>query len=273
MTWGFFGKIPGHGDFIDRGLPAAFKTGFDEWLQNGLAASKAALGSDWLNVYLTSPVWRFVLTTDVCGSQCWAGVVVPSVDRVGRYFPLTIAAAIPQDVIPLQVVTAATAWFEGAEAAAFAALEHDQTDAEALMGAVDALGEIPLGAAPLLAEPGSGAHTSATAFALPLAYGTSPGQGLLALSHRLLEARLGAAYSLWWTIGSDLVHPGLVVCTALPAPGSYAAMLSDQCAAPDWLRLPGYALRNEAALAGPAPPPADDILAELSRGASQEQAP
>ena len=45
---GFFGKIPSHGDFIDRGLAAGFKDKLDEWLQQGLASSKAVIGDDWL---------------------------------------------------------------------------------------------------------------------------------------------------------------------------------------------------------------------------------
>jgi type VI secretion system protein ImpM len=45
-------------------------------------------------VYLTFPVWRFLLPVGVLGSTAWTGVLMPSVDRVGRYFPLTLATPL-----------------------------------------------------------------------------------------------------------------------------------------------------------------------------------
>lgn len=242
MRRGFFGKIPGHGDFIDRGLALDVKQLLDEWLQHGLATSRAAVG-DWLNAYLTSPVWRFALGEGLC-TVPWTGIMVPSVDRVGRYFPLVIAAELPRGTLPVQVVAAGAGWFESAEAAAFAALDHDHVDADALLDAVEQLGDVALGNAVLAAEPG-GKHLDASALAMPFAWGTSPGHGLLALTHRLLEGRLGASYSLWWTLGSERVHPGIVACGALPAPDDFAAMLDDAAPAPGLLRLQGYGLLHE----------------------------
>ena len=54
-------------------------------------ASRAALGERWLPAYLSAPVWRFQLAAGVCGSRGWRGFFFASVDRVGRYFPLTVA--------------------------------------------------------------------------------------------------------------------------------------------------------------------------------------
>ena len=61
-----------------------------------LAASHAALGDRWLDVYLTSPAWRFVFGPGACGPSPVIGLMAPSVDRVGRYFPLTLVAELPQ---------------------------------------------------------------------------------------------------------------------------------------------------------------------------------
>ena len=91
---GFFGKFPSHGDFVARRLPAGFLQPWDAWLQAGMADSLCRLGDAWLPIYLNSPIWRFALGAGVCGPQAWGGVLMPSVDRVGRYFPLTIAAAL-----------------------------------------------------------------------------------------------------------------------------------------------------------------------------------
>lgn len=279
---GFFGKIPGHGDFVDRGLAAGFKDKMDEWLQHGLASSKALMGEEWLNVYLTSPVWRFVTCAGACGSQAWAGVLVPSVDRVGRYFPLVIAAEIAPDVVPLQVITAGSDWFEEAEAISVNALEHDTVDAEEIASAVESLGGVSLGTNVLRAEPVGVGH-GMPVVSMPLTFGTSPGQGLLALTHRLLEARFTSSYTLWWTLGSELVHPGIVCCAQLPPPECYAALLCDANTPAGWERLEGYTLdvaerlEDEEMTREVDPPVApaedDDTTQEINPVAEAEDAP
>ncbi len=88
---GFYGKIPSEGDFVSRRLPWEFTSAWDDWLQQGMLASREALGARWLELYLSAPVWRFQLAPGVCGPLAWRGVFFASVDRVGRYFPLTVA--------------------------------------------------------------------------------------------------------------------------------------------------------------------------------------
>jgi len=92
-TCGFYGKLPGEGDFVTRRLPWEFTSAWDDWLQQGMQASRAALGEGWLNLYLSAPIWRFQLAPGVCGPLAWRGLFFASVDRVGRYFPLTLAFA------------------------------------------------------------------------------------------------------------------------------------------------------------------------------------
>ncbi len=249
---GFFGKIPSHGDFIDRGLSAGFKDKWDDWLQHSLAASKAVIGDDWLNIYLTSPVWRFVLSAGICGPEAWAGVMLPSVDRVGRYFPLTIAKSLPADIVPIQLLIAGADWFDGAEGLGLQALEHETIDANILETKLKELGDMNLGSSAVRAE-----HYAARldgALALPFSYGSSPGQGLLAYTHRLTESRFGGAYSTWWTHGSDFVHASMMVCAQLPSSDSFAGLLTDQCAPASWERLPGYSV-------GDAPPEVEEEVA------------
>lgn len=111
---GWFGKIPFLGDFASRRLPQSFIAPWDHWLQHSIAASRAQLGEQWLDIYLHSPIWRFALWPGVLSAEGWAGVMMPSVDSVGRYFPLTIASAIAADNI-IELFSAQH-WF--------AALEH-----------------------------------------------------------------------------------------------------------------------------------------------------
>jgi len=87
---GWYGKLPVLGDFAQRRLPQAFVEAWDEWLAKGLSEWQAA-DDAWLDSYLSGPSWRFILTPGVLGPSAWAGVLMPSCDRVGRYFPLGIA--------------------------------------------------------------------------------------------------------------------------------------------------------------------------------------
>lgn len=53
--------------------------------------SKEQSGNEWLDYYLTSPVWHFSLSAGVCCEQAVVGTLIPSVDNVGRHYPFTLA--------------------------------------------------------------------------------------------------------------------------------------------------------------------------------------
>jgi type VI secretion system protein ImpM len=88
---GWFGKIPALGDFVSRRLPQTFVDPWDAWLSAELVAAQDALADDWLSTYRQGPIWRFALMAGAINRDCWYGVCLPSFDRVGRQFPLTIA--------------------------------------------------------------------------------------------------------------------------------------------------------------------------------------
>jgi type VI secretion system protein ImpM len=112
------------GDFATRRLPPEFVDPWDNWLQRSIAFSKRQLGERWLDIYLTSPIWRFALFEGVCGPGAWAGVVMPSVDKVGRYFPLTIAQPISGEPSVLRWITGGEAWYDAAERLALNTLDE-----------------------------------------------------------------------------------------------------------------------------------------------------
>jgi type VI secretion system protein ImpM len=121
-SFGFYGKIPARGDFVRAGLPRDFVDGWDGWLQQVMAESRVLLADAWLPAWLEAPVWRFRLRSGVCGSQAVLGVFMPSVDRAGRHFPLTLAC-VASDLEVRQDAT--MGWLDQAEAAGIAAIEHD----------------------------------------------------------------------------------------------------------------------------------------------------
>lgn len=120
---GLFGKLPARGDFVRLGLSGDFVAAWDDWLQDVIAASRARMGADWLPAFLEAPVWRFALAPGVAGAQAASGVWLPSVDRVGRYFPLTLAAMLP---------AASPAWLDACEEAGRAALDEAAAPEEVL---------------------------------------------------------------------------------------------------------------------------------------------
>ncbi|WP_286186468.1 type VI secretion system-associated protein TagF [Acidovorax cavernicola] len=93
---GWFGKLPGMGDFAHRRLPESFRSVWDPWLQRGLARLRDR-HADWTAHYLEAPVWCFALGEQVVGERAWIGVLMPSVDGVGRYFPFTLAVELDED--------------------------------------------------------------------------------------------------------------------------------------------------------------------------------
>jgi type VI secretion system protein ImpM len=118
---GFYGKLPARGDFVRAGLPRDFTDPWDSWLQSVMAGSRTLMGDAWLPAFLEAPVWRFSLPPGMCGTAAAFGLMLPSVDRAGRYFPLTFAALSPHRM----AAASGEAWLDACEAAGRAALEQD----------------------------------------------------------------------------------------------------------------------------------------------------
>jgi type VI secretion system protein ImpM len=97
---GLFGKLPARGDFVRENLPRDFAEAWDVWWQRGLAETQQRPPDEWREAWLEAPVWRFVLPPGLCGASGVLGLWMPSVDKAGRFFPLTIAATAASDWAP-----------------------------------------------------------------------------------------------------------------------------------------------------------------------------
>jgi type VI secretion system protein ImpM len=93
---GWFGKIPSLGDFAMRRLPGSFVEPWDEWLSAELSEARFVLGDTWPGIYEQAPISCFSLGLGTVDDHTWHGILVPSFDRVGRQFPLTIALGRPR---------------------------------------------------------------------------------------------------------------------------------------------------------------------------------
>ncbi len=93
-----FGKLPAHGDFLRRGLGDGAADELDDYLSASL--SDAAMLPDFDELYASAPAWRFLV--DI-GPVTMCGVIAPSVDRVGRQFPVMVGVNAPADGIGLVI--------------------------------------------------------------------------------------------------------------------------------------------------------------------------
>jgi type VI secretion system protein ImpM len=134
---GYFGKVPQLGDFVSSNLPRTFVEPWDAFLRDMLSSSREALGDDWLEAYINGPIWRFLLGARVAGPTPVIGTLMPSVDRVGRYFPLTIAA-----LGGTPAAAGVDPWFEKAETLSLETLD-DAFDPATLSARVQELGAPP----------------------------------------------------------------------------------------------------------------------------------
>jgi type VI secretion system protein ImpM len=125
--YGAYGKMPALGDFFRIGLPPGFVDPWDRWLQTGMAGLRDALGARWDGCYMTAPIWRFTLSAGLAGPQAVQGVLMPSVDRVGRQFPLTLARLLPGQPGAAAADAAGLAAFPALEEVALDALEDGMT--------------------------------------------------------------------------------------------------------------------------------------------------
>lgn len=229
---GLYGKLPAAGDFVSRRLPAGFVRTWDAWIQKALTASREQLDAEWLDVYLTSPIWRFIVNPGNGGEKAPVGILMPSVDKVGRYFPLTLAAMCDKrEALPYLFVAAAD-WFDALEQLALSALEDGfQLDAfDRELQALQLDPQLPtVDDRPSAKEDGGERRDAPIRIEMDTL-------GHLSEAFKELGAcllmRNYSTYSLWSTEGSDLLNPSLLVYHGFPPATDFSGFLTG-----DWLRF------------------------------------
>jgi len=197
---GWFGKMPALGDFASRRLPDAWIAAWDAWLQDELLRARDALGDDaWLALYLVAPVRRFWLAPGLLTHEAWLGVLMPSVDRVGRHFPFTLAAPLDDGHDELVDALACDDWLGAADALARQVLDP-AFDVAALERAI---AQLPLPHGERRIE----AHSR------------------IALAQEL-HARHAQPHCVWWCEGASVVED-FRAADALPRGDAFIALLRD----------------------------------------------
>ncbi len=220
---GLFGKLPAHGDFVMRHLPQSFVSVWDEWLQHYIAGSKEQLGEEWLNIYLTSPIWRFVFSAGVIDNNVWAGIMLPSVDRVGRYYPLSVIRPLPENTIPLEFIGMQNNWFSAMEELCLQALNGEVKidDLSLEVNAIDLIVDSSYSYA-------RGNDGSTTALQINMDYEEQMPVSVYPFLFNAVLQKTFASYGVWSTTGSERIEPCLFLTQSLPSISSMPAMLDGQ---------------------------------------------
>ena len=222
--FGYYGKLPITGDFINRDLSHHFVHRWDNWLHDNLSFYKQHYQDAWLQYYLNSPVWRFLLLPSTIDNNAYIGIMGPSVDSVGRYFPMTIAAPVKvRQISPLFSPAFQTVYSElegvffqylnstqNASVASFhQELQDISTTFQQLLNAIQA---DPL--------PGSlDSHRFVISDQSDIA-GAVSSLWLM----QLVETHAGK--TLWWSNGSNSIEPSILVNNSLPDKHQFIEMFS-----------------------------------------------
>lgn len=86
---GLFGKLPGLGDFVSRGLSPTLCDGLDRMLQAALGSALRE-GATRDSLEHSAVGYSLHLRPGTVADTGFFGCVVPSCDRVGRFFPLCV---------------------------------------------------------------------------------------------------------------------------------------------------------------------------------------
>ena len=220
---GYYGKVPTHGDFVSKGLPRSFIDPWDLWLQEAILTSRQQLGEQWLDYYLTSPLYRFVLSPGICGETGWLGILMPSVDKVGRYYPMTISQMIDERTNSFMALQK-NEWFVKLEELALSCLK-DSYSLNEFNSEIDQLAKGIVYESP---PPQSLVdRINNQAFHPAWQQSLNCIESITDLLPSMLDSVLKErcfAYSLWWTRGSEHVSPSFLFSEGLPPFDSVAAM-------------------------------------------------
>lgn len=215
---GWFGKLSSLGDFASRRLPPDWVQGCDRWLSAGMAFGERQRGEAWWPAYLAAPVWRFAWAPGVMDSQWWFGVLMPSCDKVGRYFPLVVAlprSTPPADRLALDHLDL---WWAQAARAALDTLS-DQGSVDAFEAALEDLPPWPGTRVPWASAP----HGHGRSFEVHAGAGAADLAQELALSGMQLQL---AGCTLWWPWREGAAVTQTLVLPGLPEPTEFVALMS-----------------------------------------------
>jgi type VI secretion system protein ImpM len=225
MPCSLYGKLPTKRDFIAMGATRDFLDQWEPWLQSGVSASQTMLKDRWREAFLRAPIWRFWLGSDICGAAV-IGAFMPSLDKVGRYFPLTLLACADQGAtIAPPEICSQDDWFSAAEDFLISTLDQEKT----FEAAAQELNELAMPLQTSLARPTDVfAERNAT---VSTGNGERPFSEIFSSLRQADHDKIYAGSTFWWTVGGEDFAPMAFCVKRMPDPFLFAGMLTGQFAA------------------------------------------
>ena len=220
MPCGLYGKLPAKRDFIALGISRGFLGTWEPWIQAALSASRMSLGQGWAEAFLRAPIWRFWLGADVA-SEPVIGALMPSVDGVGRYFPLTLIYRAGADwSLPPPEIEPFDGWFASAEAFLLSTLAEGGFDA-----VTAALAGLPKALPSSLPVPTAGVRRLRDGSLIGPVVGDRFPDAMAQL-RPLAHASQHAGMTYWWTLGGEGFPAQAACCRRMPDPYFFAGLLT-----------------------------------------------
>lgn len=222
MPCNLYGKLPTKRDFIALGASRDFLNAWEPWLQSGVSASQATLGEQWQKVFLRAPIWRFWLGAELCGVST-IGAFMPSLDKVGRYFPLTLFACADQEsAIPPPEIDAQDAWFKAAEDFLISTLDQETTFEAALQN----LGQLAMPQQTETLNKSTADSFVERGAMVAIQKDEKPFTELFRSLRRADHDKIYSGTTCWWTVGGEDFSPIAFCVKRMPDPFLFAAMLT-----------------------------------------------
>jgi type VI secretion system protein ImpM len=221
MQTGLYGKLPSKRDFVALSATREFLVVWEAWVQGGVSASMLKLGPGWRAAFLTAPIWRFWLGAELCGETV-LGALMPSLDGVGRYFPLTVfVRAGAETPLPPPEFEPQATWFRAAEDLLLSTLE-DGAAFDPVAAALDRL-PMPSDRAPPFAKRDATALTGGSMLVLA---GTDSFAELFASARMAGHPAAYAGSTFWWTVGGEGFPAMGFASRRMPDPFLFTGMLT-----------------------------------------------
>ena len=179
----------------------------------------------WLDVYLSAPVMRFAWAPGVADAQhWWFGLLMPSCDNVGRYFPLLIAHPRTRPPLDRIALDHLESWFDHLAKAAAHTL-GDQASIESFERALSDAPPWPTPSARTWLPPRAMPDSPPSTERYQLGRHATLNQWLYSMAIDDLHVRFSGC-TIWWrrsAVGQESIAS---VVRGLPDPSAFAQMLS-----------------------------------------------
>lgn len=223
---GVYGKLPAHPDFVSEAVSSDISNELYDWAQQVIYRTSGQMSeTDWLSAYLVSPIWRMCVPPNAERKHSWIGMMMPSVDAVGRYFPLFMLFEIdPKHICVEWLFKEADPLFAIMEEVGLKALQKRLALSDVMQALSAQTQQLELGEQACIPTP-----------VLDTRLRFSSAQPETEQFTRLLQTTIAQLEgSVWWSAGemADWQQP-LIHCLGLPSPEDYRFLLTGQTHGPE----------------------------------------